>query len=161
MKSLIESDSPGTPTLEFCPTLEVWTLRDCPREVIVPITYSIQPDQRLVTYSVEGQPTLSDVEEWLDEVLRDPDFRKGFAFVGDRRAAPADTSVEYMRGITQLLQSRADRLAPCRWAIVVRVEADFAIVRIWSLGLQSTGITMEPFTLEQRATQWARGTSRF
>ena len=125
------------------------------------ISFSILPEQRLVVYSINGTARVEDLSTFLDDVLADPDYRRGYGFFGDRRGLGDACTSEYMNAIGRLLKSHAQRLSPCRWAVMVRGEADFAVVRIWSLALQQTGVIMEPFTLFDRAQAWASGGSRY
>ena len=51
----------------------------------MPISFTIDPDARLVVYTVEGNATRAEAIEFLDTVIAHPDFRRGFDFLGDRR----------------------------------------------------------------------------
>ena len=127
----------------------------------MPISFFIQPDQRLVSYVIRGSTTVAEAQACLDEIISHPQFERGFGFVGDRRGIDEDATADYMIAIGRLIKARANRLSPCRWAVMVRSEADFALVRVWAMALQDTGVVMEPFTVFDRANSWARGASRY
>lgn len=83
------------------------------------ICFSIAPAARLVTYTVEGIATADQIREFLDAVLADPDFRRGFNFVGEGAGPLAGLCAAYSDALSRAVLARRDRLAPCRWAVVI------------------------------------------
>jgi hypothetical protein len=85
----------------------------------VSIRFSIVPAARLVTYTVEGIATDDRVREFLDAVLADPHFRRGFNFVGEGAGPLAGLCAAYSERLSRAVLAQRDRLAPCRWAVVI------------------------------------------
>lgn len=83
------------------------------------IRFSIVPAARLVTYTVEGIATDDRIREFLDAVLADPHFRRGFNFLGEGAGPLAGLCAAYSEALSRGVLARRDRFAPCRWAVVI------------------------------------------
>ena len=124
----------------------------------MPVSFSIDPRAKLVSYTVEGDASVPEEGEFLDAVLADPSFRRGFSFLGNRLGMRVAPTAAYIQAVAALLRSRAGLLAPCRWAVVVPSEDEFGAVRMWALLTGDIGVEVAPFTSETRARAWLAGT---
>jgi hypothetical protein len=123
------------------------------------ISFTVYPVGRLVQYTVEGSDTPEDHRAFLDAVLANRHFERGFMFLGDRRWA-ADPDASYVRTMDQDIRARLPQLTPCRWAVVVSTTAAFAAVRAWGALLQGCGVEAVPFMSMEAAAEWvATGTT--
>jgi hypothetical protein len=123
------------------------------------ISFTVYPVGRLVQYTVEGSDTPEDHRAFLDAVLSNRHFERGFMFLGDRRWA-ADPDASYVRAMDQDVRTRLPQLTPCRWAVVVSTTAAFAAVRAWGALLQGCGVEAVPFMSMEAAAEWvATGTT--
>src|SRR5262245_25434688 len=119
----------------------------------MPIRFTVHPSARLVTYSVEGTATLDEAREFLDAVVAHPDFRRGFAFLGDRRMA-SEPDARYVRALADEVQDRAHLLAPCKWAVAAPTAEGFRMVRLWSFQTLPSGVEAAPFMTPTAAAEW-------
>jgi len=120
----------------------------------MPIRFSVHPTARLVTYSVEGKTTREDVRKFLDAVLADPDFERGYGFLGDRRKAGGDPDMAYVRAFAREVAGRARLLAPCRWAVAAPTSESFRMVRLWGILTLPCGVEAAPFMTPAEGIRW-------
>jgi hypothetical protein len=119
----------------------------------MPIHFSIDPAARLVTYTVEGAPTGDMAREFLDAVLADRRFRRGFGFLGSG-TGPGEPDAAYAVAIAGEVLARLDLLGPCRWAVAVPSEAGSRAVRRRAALARTGGVQVVPFLRVTEAMAW-------
>ena len=120
----------------------------------MPISFTIDPDARLVVYTVEGNATRAEAIEFLDTVIAHPDFRRGFDFLGDRRDVVRGQSSAYVYGITDEINARQESIAPCLWAVIVADEYAYGMSHMWATMTQRSKVNIRPFRNAEEATVW-------
>lgn len=118
------------------------------------LTFSIDPEARLVTLSGARIP---DFEEWqgvMRAVLRHPEFQPGFDFLTDRRDAAEAPTADYLRRAVGFLDLQRDALGSCRWALVVTTPASFGMGRMAEALCGDTSVTARVFTDLGHAHAW-------
>ena len=118
------------------------------------INFTVQPSTRLVVYTVEGTPTGEDVREFFDAVIAHPDLEGGFGFLGDYRERASDPDPGYVRLLAREIRVRAQQIAPCRWAMIVKTASGFASARLCGLLTYGTDIEIAPFLTPEEAAAW-------
>lgn len=121
----------------------------------MPPSFSIDHAANFVRCHFDGDFTPDEAAQRLDAALASPEFRRGLGFLDFRRRGGGMTA-DQIRGLAGLIRSRADQLAPCRWAVVLNTEEEFPAVRVLALLTQKTGVKVVPFTNLLRAEQWLR-----
>lgn len=123
----------------------------------MPLTYTIDPDARLVTLHYEEHPT---IEQWKQAMLRvfaDPRYRPGFAFLGDRRAVKEAPDRDYIRETIAFGEEHRAELQGARWATLVSTPASYGMARMGQ-ALGAEGPTeLGAFTDLAAALRWLRG----
>jgi hypothetical protein len=120
----------------------------------MPIQFTVDPAARLVVYVVKGYATRTEAHEFFDTLLSHPDFQRGFSFLGDRRESYQGQSSSYILAVADELELRRRALAPCRWAIIVDDERSYALIRMWGLLTDRTGVEILPVWTAEEAADW-------
>jgi hypothetical protein len=94
----------------------------------MPLTYSIDPTDRLVRLHYDGSPTYREAVVLILAILSDPDFRAGYDLLADRRGVPAPTAA-YVRNLLAFAK-RHHLLGESRFALVVDSQASFGMARM-------------------------------
>lgn len=71
------------------------------------MNYSIHASGRLVSYIMEECPTPEEFGEFLQSVLADPIYQRGFSFLGDCRRSARDLEPSFVRRIAAQLRANA------------------------------------------------------
>jgi hypothetical protein len=108
----------------------------------------------LVTYTIKGVPTIEKLCAFFDAVAASPGFETGFAFLGDCRQFLGDPDVTLIRAVAKEIRARADKLGPCKWALVFSTPGGFGAVRVCSLLIHGSGIELESFMTVAEAETW-------
>lgn len=120
----------------------------------MPIRFLVDPEARVVTVSTSGRPTAADACEFLDAVIADPLFERGFGFLNDRRSTEGPDDPGYMADCLLAFGERADRLFPCRWAVIVRPPVDAAAAWLASALVAPHGMHLRAFGDPNEAFEW-------
>ena len=118
------------------------------------IQFVVNSPLRVVTYSVIGSVSASDAKNLLEAILEHPRFRTGYCFLGDRRRMDSAPTGEYVRAVASLVEKYSDRLAPCRWAVLVSNHVGYGMARMWSLLASDSGVNIHPFFELTEAVEW-------
>jgi len=120
-------------------------------------THAYRIHERLGVVLFEGQGALS-FETWtavVDAALADPAFRPGFRFISDRRHMDASRTDRRFADATLFLRSRAARLGPIRWAVLIGGnDPAYTLVRATAVLAQSSVVQLEPFSDLDEALEW-------
>ena len=69
----------------------------------------------------------------------------GFAFLGDCRRNVLDPEPSLVPTIAAQLRTKAEHMAPCKWAFIFLTGWDFTAVRVCSLLTLDTGLEFSAF----------------
>jgi hypothetical protein len=122
----------------------------------MPLSYAIDPDQRLVTITGE----YAHPGEWarlLQEVLDDPRREPGFGFLRDLREATSPVDAEAVIGIIEVVKKFWPVLQPAKAAIVTPRRFDSPALIAHALA-DLEHIPLRMFTEYQSAVDWLRAT---
>ena len=121
------------------------------------LTYSIDPGSRLVTILYAQHPT---IEEWRQTMLRifaDPQYRPGFAFLGDRRAVSTPPDRAYIQGTIEFGEAHRTEFQGARWATLVSTSASYGMARMGQALGEQGPTELGAFTDPAAALRWLRG----
>ena len=120
----------------------------------MPLTYRIDPDERLVTITGD----YAEPEEWrrmLTAVASDPQFGPGFSFLRDLRFSAHPVSADAVIGIIAVVRDFWGRLRAHRAAIVTRPGIDNPAMIAHALA-DHEHIPLRAFTTYDDAVAWLR-----
>jgi|SRR5687767_2586479 hypothetical protein len=120
----------------------------------MPLTYTIDPTQKLITISGE----YADAEEWkrvLSSILHDPRREPGFAFLRDLREATTPVDAATVVQIVEVVRRFWPHLQPSRAAIVTPLQFDPAALVAHALA-DAQHIALQMFTSYDAAREWLR-----
>jgi hypothetical protein len=119
------------------------------------VTYTIDPDRRLVLMRTEGQAPLDEWFTRFDEAVANPEFGPGFAFICDRTGAAEVPNAAAARTWAQQFGNRVRSLGGgARLAIVVAEPAVYGMVRMAAILAEMEGATVGVFYSEAEALEW-------
>ncbi|MCI0702962.1 MAG: hypothetical protein L0241_17940 [Planctomycetia bacterium] len=117
------------------------------------IQFSVSPFGRLVFYKVNGVPTPAEARAFLNEVLSHRNFRRGFAFLGESTSSDIPHAA-FTTTLAREVLAQANRLAPCRWAVLVPSQTGQELVRRRAAQTEGSGVEVAPFLTMEDATNW-------
>ena len=117
------------------------------------IPFTVYPLVFLVRYTVEGPVTPDDARRFLDAVLADPHYRRGFDFLGEGRTAGVPDA-GYPEVLAYEVWGRAADLTACRWAVVAASPGGVALVRMRAVLTRKEGVEVAPFLTPEAALEW-------
>jgi hypothetical protein len=121
----------------------------------MPLSYAIDPTQRLVTISGE----YADADEWarlLNDVLRDPMREAGFGFLRDLRGATKPVDAATVVQIVAVVRRLWPLLQPTRAAILTPHRLDAAAFVAQALS-ESQQLPLRVFQSFDEAIAWLNG----
>jgi hypothetical protein len=118
------------------------------------VRFTVLPSARLVAYVVEGDATPDDARAFLDAVKAHPEYKRGFDFIGDRRAVDRAPSSGYVYAVADEVNLRHESLAPCRWAVVVEGELAYGRAKTWGVVTARAKVEIRPFRTAEAAAEW-------
>ena len=122
------------------------------------MTTTIDSTLGLVTFVYRSNPTFEEWRSAMEAVFAHPDYRPGFHFLGDRRAAPAPPSREFFEQALEFTIAHADQVRGARWATLVGTPAGYGMARVAQAISEGTRpIEFEIFTDLGAALSWLRG----
>jgi hypothetical protein len=120
----------------------------------MPIRFTIDSAARLVSYVVEGDASADEADQFFDAVLAHPEYRRGFNFLGDRRAVTRAPGTLYVQRIAAEVNARCKALGRCRWAVVVSGELADGMARMWAQMTGFSGVEVRAFRTVEAACEW-------
>jgi hypothetical protein len=121
----------------------------------MPLAYSIDSDQRLVTITGE----YADAAEWarlLNAILNDPKLQPGFGFLRDLRDATRPVTPATVVGIIDVVKRLWPKLQPSRAAILTPRDLDEAALVAHALA-DAQHLALQVFRTYDEARTWLDG----
>ena len=118
------------------------------------ITYSIEPDERIVYLTTTGESSFAEWRDTMLAALSDPAYRPGFNVLSDRRGETDVPDPEFAREAVNFLMQHSDELAGSRWAAVSDNTAVYGMQRMFSILSETTGVTAMAFMNYEEARRW-------
>src|SRR5438477_9912571 len=96
----------------------------------MPITWTVDPAERIVSLVYEGDPAFEDFRRAMDGVLADPGYRVGFNFLVDRRRSSEAQTAAYIHAAAAYVEAHIEQLRGSRWAALVKNLTEYGMVRM-------------------------------
>jgi hypothetical protein len=123
----------------------------------MPMTPTIDPDQRLVTILFTADPSFDEWKATMEAIFAHPDYRPGFNFLGDRRAVRTPPERSYFERTVEFTNAHADQVRGARWATLVATPAGYGMARVAQVLADEGPIEVGVFTELSAAMGWLRG----
>ena len=120
----------------------------------MPITYRIDAEQRLVEVRISGTFTMDEVLDRIEEIFRDPDFRRGFSFLSDHTGLTEFLTPAQARELVSFLERSADQVAGTKWAVVTTHPASYGMFRMVSVLVEKIPMSLAIFRSPDEARAW-------
>jgi hypothetical protein len=117
----------------------------------MPLSYRIDPEQRLLTMTVTGTVTAAEMRAHLLRVAADPDYRPDLRSLTDfTDASPIAASGDEARELARILPT-----APgARRAVVSASDLHYGLGRMVSQAHETPGIEIRVFRTRAEALEW-------
>jgi hypothetical protein len=124
------------------------------------MTYDIDRDRGVVFIRFgERQPSLVEWRSVMDDILKNPAFRTGLAFVSDRRFVEGVPSTAMVRLMSGYAEEHRDEFGACRFAVVTPAEkpVQYGMTRMMqtTLEIANSPLNLRLFTDMDEAIRWA------
>jgi hypothetical protein len=123
----------------------------------MPVTYRIEPDERIVYLTTTGDSNFTEWEQSLRAALRDPSYAPGFDFLSDRRQETSVPDTEFARSTAKFFREHSGEMGRFRWAGVSSEEATYGMLRMFTIFAEMAGLKAHAFRDYDEARQWLRG----
>ena len=125
---------------------------------VVPFTYSIDIEARLVRVRCEGNFTIDEMIRHSLRVNEDPEFVPGMDTLSDLRNAHLIDEVTALRDYLEHTRELEAFRGPCRWACLVADESGRDLIWTFDLLLRErkSAIRTRGFLEEAEALEWLR-----
>jgi hypothetical protein len=120
----------------------------------MPLAYTIDPTQRLITITGE----YAGADEWrslLGRVLNDPQRQPGFGFLRDLRAATRPVTAATVVGVMDVIREYWPLLEPTGIAVLTPLEVDPAALTAHAVA-DAEHIRLRVFRSYDDALEWLR-----
>src|ERR1043165_4042969 len=104
------------------------------------VTYSIDPEARIVFVTITGDSSFTEWSEAMLKVLADPQYRPGFNFLSDRRQQTEAPSTPSAKGAAEFLNQHSSEMGHYRWAAVSNSPAIYGMLRMFSIYSEMRGV---------------------
>jgi hypothetical protein len=118
----------------------------------MPFSINIFPSEQLVRVEAHGAINLRDCVETITNVIRHPDFNPQYRILADLRATKYEPSTMELHGLISVLSG--NRAMYQNKIAVVIPDSMAQLARMVCRMAQTAGITIQPFTSTDSATQW-------
>jgi hypothetical protein len=118
--------------------------------------YRIDAPHRRATIAVEGVVSPKAFGETMDKLFADPAYQPQFDIIYDRRAVQSQPHARNANQMVAYMVAHRDRLAGCRWAVVVAPEVEAAMASVAAEESVSAlvGIEVRTFIRLEDANAW-------
>ena len=123
----------------------------------MPVTYRIDPDERIVYLTTDGNVPFIELEAVVLEALADPSYRRGFGFLSDNTRETDVPDPGYVRRCVDFIRRHEAEMGGCRWAMVSGQTALFGMQRMFSILAEAHGITVRVFREPEAGRRWLLG----
>ena len=121
----------------------------------MPITHTVDLEERRVHVAVTGSFTLHDILEMLRAVLAVPEFGPGFQVLSDHRGIEHPATVRDVEDMLAFMRVSRDRFQDVRWAIVTQRPSSYAMMGMLStLADLRVQMQVRVFTRVDEARRW-------
>ncbi len=120
----------------------------------MPLTFSIDPEQRLVTAVAKGRLAPDEAIAKFDEITSHPDFVTGTRVLSDHRELESVLPTEFIQNMVRRVQSNRELFEGCRWAFVESGMARYGMARMASILLELSPVELRVFRNIDKARDW-------
>jgi hypothetical protein len=120
----------------------------------LPVFYRIDPTERIVYLTIEGDVVYVEFLEALLAAIADPAFCSGFNFLSDRRSQTNAPTNGTAQTLAQFFRANANSFGHCRWAALSPRMAINRVQRMLSVYAESSTVKVEVFQDFAEARRW-------
>ena len=121
---------------------------------IMPLTYTIDPETRLVTAVASGQLQAGDAIAVFDEIMSHADFVSGMRLLSDHRDLESVLPTEFVQTMLRRIEMKRELFEGCRWAFVESGVARYGMARMASILMERSPVELRVFRNIDKARDW-------
>ncbi len=117
----------------------------------MPFSYRIDASRRMIFSEAWGVMTEEDIRSYRERMIKDPDFRADYWYLGDyRRITKLDVSMEFTCELSHNLMSGGG----ARLAFVFPDDLAYGMSRMFSVMVGEADVNLRPFRDMAEARSW-------
>ena len=120
----------------------------------MPLTYTIDPDSRLVTAVASGRLESDEAITVFDEIMSHTQFGSGMRLLSDHRNLESVLPTEFVQTMVRRIKKRPELFEGCRWAFVESGMARYGMARMASILLERSPLELRVFRDIDKARDW-------
>ena len=122
----------------------------------MPVTYTIDSNDRTVYVEAYGEIAVEDLIENEKRIIRDPKLEEGYNTYADfSDAKPSHTvDIEKIRMSKEFVESIQEKRGQCKWAIYAPDDTAYAFSSMFSILSAELRIDTKVFREERKALEW-------
>ena len=120
----------------------------------MPLTYTIEPEEHLVTAVASGHLDSQEATAMFDEIMSHPDSVSGTRVLSDHRELQSVLPTEFVQGMVRRIQNNRELFEGCRWAFVESGVARYGMARMASIMLELSPVELRVFRNIDKARDW-------
>jgi hypothetical protein len=120
----------------------------------MPLTYTIDPERRLVTAVASGRVTPEEATAKFDEIMAHPYIVSGVKLLSDHRALHAVLPTGFVHGMVRRIHTNRELFEGCRWAFVESGVARYGMARMAAILLELSPVELRVFRHIDKAREW-------
>jgi hypothetical protein len=120
------------------------------------ISYSIDTGKNVIYTKVYGNINLKDVENHIQTIQADPNYKNNLQSISDITEAELELSFIKIHGFVNLIKSYAETRQHYKWAFVVGNLHDLGAIKMFIHLIDSGRFTIEFFITKEEAENWIK-----
>lgn len=121
----------------------------------MPVTFSIDPDTDLITFTVRGDLSLDEVRNALENQFDHPHFRKGMNAMWNLKEARIKITMVELPELISAIQAMSDQRGKgFKVALLVRSNEDFGLSSLFEMSAYVLPFAVRVFRNSKEAAAW-------
>jgi hypothetical protein len=117
------------------------------------ISYSIDPERRLVETHIDGETSVGEIEEYIQRLVDDPAYRPEYDSLVDLRESPSLFTAAEIRSLSEFVRAYTAP-TPSRLAVIAGTEAAFGLLRMYEAFTEDLPQSFRVFRDMNHAREW-------
>jgi hypothetical protein len=120
----------------------------------MPLTYTVDPESRLVTAVASGRLESDEAIAVFDEIMSHTHFGSGMRLLSDHRNLESVLPTEFVLTMVRRIEKKPELFADSKWAFVESGMARYGMARMASILLERSPVELRVFRDIAKARDW-------
>ena len=120
----------------------------------MPLTYTVDPESRLVTAVASGRLESEEAIAVFDEIMSHTQFGSGMRLLSHHRNLESVLPTEFVLTMVRRIEKKRELFEDCKWAFVESGMARYGMARMASILLERSPVELRVFRDIAKARDW-------